>query len=104
MLRNFANKHLTKMMLKITALPQSAAEVERIFSTVNKNKTKLRNRLAIVTLEAIIKTSKSRAVNFDINQRLRHLHSKARELYLRKYSANTIDAGTHDTFLLVKYV
>jgi len=41
----------------ITALPQSTAEVERTFSRSNNNKNKLRDCLAVCTLEAIIKSS-----------------------------------------------
>ena len=48
---------LARFMLEITALPQSTAEVERTFSKVNNNKTKLRNSLAVRTLETIIKSS-----------------------------------------------
>lgn len=41
-------------MLQMTSLPQSTAEVERTFSKLNANKTKLRSSLAVRTMEAII--------------------------------------------------
>ena len=44
---------LARFMLEITALPQSTAEVERTFSKLNNNKTKLPNVLGVRTLEAI---------------------------------------------------
>ena len=45
-------KTLGLFVLQITALPQGTAEVKRLFSKINLNKTKLRNALAIQTLEA----------------------------------------------------
>lgn len=43
-------------MLKVIALSQSIAAVERTFLQLNNNKTVLRNALATNTLEAIKKT------------------------------------------------
>eukprot|EP00112_Aurelia_sp_Birch-Aquarium-sp1_P023358 Seg693.3 transcript_id=Seg693.3/GoldUCD/mRNA.D3Y31 product="hypothetical protein" protein_id=Seg693.3/GoldUCD/D3Y31 len=43
--------NLAKFMLEVTALPQSTAEVERTFSKVNANKTKLRSSLSVNTLQ-----------------------------------------------------
>jgi len=43
----------------ISALPQSTVEVEKAFSRWNNNKNKLRDRLAVYTLEAIIKSSEN---------------------------------------------
>lgn len=48
---------LAMFMLQVTSLPESTAEVERTFSEVNSNKTKLRNCLATGTLKAFIQTS-----------------------------------------------
>jgi len=44
------------MCLAISTLPQSpcSAEAKRTFSRLNYNKNKLRNRLTVCTLEAII--------------------------------------------------
>ncbi len=61
---------LARFMLEITALPQSTAEVEHTFSKVNNNKTKLRNTVAVRTVEGIIKSSEAFTSNFEINARL----------------------------------
>jgi len=53
----------------ITALPQSTDEVERIFSRLNNNKNKLRDCLAVCTLEAIIKSSEKFPSDFEVKQR-----------------------------------
>lgn len=47
---------LTTFIQKIFVLPHSSANVERIFSQVNLNKTKQRNRLDKDSLEGIIYT------------------------------------------------
>lgn len=47
---------LTKFVSSILCLPSSSANVERIFSKVNLNKTKYRNRLENATLEGILFT------------------------------------------------
>ena len=72
-------------MFEITALPQSTAEVERTFSKVN-NKIKLQNALAVHTLEAIIKSNQAYPTNFEVNERLTNLHSKARKCYMERYT------------------
>jgi hypothetical protein len=77
---------LARFILKITALPQSTAEVERTFSKVNNNKTKLQNGLAVRTLEAIIKSSEAYPTNFEVNERLTNLHSRARKRYMEWYT------------------
>ena len=74
-------------MLEITALPQSTAEVECTFSKVNNNKTKLQNALAVRTLEAIIKSNQAYPTNFEVNERLTNLLSKARKCYMERYTA-----------------
>lgn len=45
---------LTKLVQFIFSLPHSSAACERIFSQVNLNKTKIRNRLETDTLEGIL--------------------------------------------------
>lgn len=47
---------LTKLITKILVLPHSSANVERVFSQVNINKTKVRNSLKNSCLEAILYT------------------------------------------------
>ena len=78
---------LAKFVLNITALPQSTAVVKRTFSKINLNKTKLRNRLEISTLEAICKVSEWFSENFNVTTRLAHFHGKARNSYMEKYSS-----------------
>jgi len=68
----------------INALPQSTAEVEITFSRSNNNKNKLRNRLAVCTSEAIIKSSENFPGDFEVSERLMHLHGKARKIYFEK--------------------
>ena len=69
-------------MLEIIALPQSTAEVERTFSKVNANKTKLRNALSVYTLQGILQTSEYFPANFEMNERLKVLHRNARSSYI----------------------
>ena len=73
-------------MLEVAALPQSTAAVERTFSKINNNKTKLRNGLAITTIEAIVKVSERFKKNFEIDERLASLHSNARGAYMQRYT------------------
>jgi len=61
------------------ALPQSTAEVEGTFPRLNNNENKLRNCLAVCTFEAIIKSSENFQGDCEVNQRLMHLHGKARK-------------------------
>lgn len=62
---------LKKFLIYIFSLPHSSATVERIFSIINLNKNKLRNRLTTTTLEGIlhaksfIKVSDSSNINFN---------------------------------------
>ena len=73
-------------MLQVTALPQSTAEVERTFSKVNANKTKLRSRLAVQTMEAMLKCSKAFPSAFEVNRRMINLHGEARRNYMAKFT------------------
>ena len=56
---------LVNFILSIPALPQSTAGVERVFSKVTANKTKLRNSTR--TLEAILATSEGFKDDFEVN-------------------------------------
>lgn len=47
-------KELTEFVISILSLPHSNAEIERVFSQMNVVKTKLRNRLSVTTLNAIL--------------------------------------------------
>ena len=84
-------------MLQMTSLPQSTAEVEKTFSRLNANKTKLRNSLAIHTLEAIIKTTETFPSQVDVNPRLAHLYTNARKSYMDKYGHKGNDQILDDT-------
>ena len=77
---------LARFMLEVTALPQSTAVVERTFSKLNNNKTRLRNSLAVRTLETIITSSEAYPTNFEVNEKLTNLHSTARKRYMERYS------------------
>lgn len=77
---------LGQFMLQITALPQSTAAVERTFSKVNNNKTKLRSRLAVRTIEAIVRVSERFSTNFEIDEKMANLFSKARSSYMDRYN------------------
>ena len=79
-------KELGQFIIQVTALPQSTAAVERAFSKINNNKTKLRNSLAVRTIEAIVKVSEAFPTNFPVNARLTTLHSKARNTYMERYT------------------
>ena len=69
---------LGNFMLEITALPQSTAVVERTFYKINCNKTKLRNRLAVRTIEAVIRVGEGFPGCFEVSARLSSLYSSAR--------------------------
>lgn len=49
---------LTQFVFDLLCLPHSSACVERIFSTINLNRTKVRNRLNTETLTSILHTKK----------------------------------------------
>jgi len=52
------------------------------FSGLNNNENKLRDRQAVCSLEAIIKSSEHFPGDFEANQRLTHLHGKARKTFV----------------------
>ena len=78
-------RSLARFVLEISSFPQSTAAVERTFSKLTLNKTKIRNRLSVNTLEAIIKVTEKFPNGFDVNPRLHHLHDTARKNYMKKY-------------------
>ena len=65
---------LSNFMLNLLCLPHSSATVERVFSAVNRLKTKLRNRLATETLNGVLHTkrflSKSNCYDVSMNKSL----------------------------------
>ena len=79
-------RDLALFMLQIIALLQSTAAVEHTFLKINNNKTKLRNSFAISTIKSIVKASEKFKEPFEIDERLFHLHSKARNSYMQKYT------------------
>ena len=78
-------KELGLFVMNVLALPQSTAGVERTFSKVTLNKTKLRNSLHISTLESILVTSENFKENFESDNKLKTLHGQARNKYFSKY-------------------
>jgi len=86
----------------ITALPQSTAEVERTFSCLNYNKNKLRDCLAVCTLEAIkLNLVRIFQVTLKSTKRFMHLHGKARKTYFEKIeNPEAVGAIIDETFSL----
>ena len=78
-------KELGLFVMNVLALPQSTAGVERTFSKVTLNKTKLRNSLHISTLESILVTSENFKENFESDNKLKTLHGQAGNKYFSKY-------------------
>ena len=79
-------KEVALFMLQMLSLLGNTAEVERTFSKLYANKTKLRSSLAIHILEVIMKTAESFPHNVDINTKLAHLYNNAKKNYMEKYS------------------
>ena len=77
---------LTSFMLEVTVLPQSTAEVERTFSKANGNKTEVGSRLAVQTMEAMLKCSKTFPSTFEVDRRMVHQHGESRRNYMAKYT------------------
>ena len=48
---------LTQLLARVVVLPASSAEVERVFSTMNRIKASLRNRLSNTRLDSLIRVS-----------------------------------------------
>ncbi len=55
--------HLSKFMKTLLCLPHSSATVERLFSAINRMKTKTRNRLSTETLVGLLQTRQSLKVS-----------------------------------------
>lgn len=72
-------KNLNKFVSTILVLPHSSAAVERIFSVINNNKTKIRNRLSTETLNGILHAKRMirECFNFqaDTNMLKKHCNS-----------------------------
>jgi len=72
---------LSNFVKNILCLPHSSATVERVFSAINLNKTKIRNRLCNRTLEGILhsknilKVENKTFVNFDIGPEMVSKHN-----------------------------
>lgn len=75
---------LSKLITHILSLPHSSANVERIFSTININKTKLRNRLTCETLEGILYAKAPLKENVCYNVNITNGH-------LKKFNTNMYD-------------
>ncbi len=71
-------------MAQVIALPQSTATNERTFSQINNNKTKLRNRLGVNTVESIVRVSEASPSFFEVDQKLIDLHQSARANYIEE--------------------
>ena len=80
-------------MLEVTALPQTTTAVERTFSKISNNKTKLRNALSVRTVEAIVRTSDYFSTNFDVDDKVVCLYSKVRGTYMERYNAEERSAA-----------
>ena len=70
---------LSKFALNLLSSPHSSANAERIFSQVNLNKTKSRNRMDTATLEGLLHTKQligdKRCFDFHITQDLLKKHN-----------------------------
>ena len=53
---NLMFPNLSKFMQSVLCLPHSSATVERVFSAINRMKTKTRNRLSTETLTGLLHT------------------------------------------------
>ena len=82
--------NISKLLARAVVLPASSASVERVFSTMNRIKTPLRNRLKSSTQDALIQISMTgpSILHFDPlpaalkwksqgNRRIRLLHSSS---------------------------
>ena len=68
-------------MIQITAMPQSRACIERTFSKINNNITKLHNQIAIYSMEAIVKVREQFPTNFEVDKQLASFHANTRSSY-----------------------
>lgn len=82
---------ISKLVHHISLLPHSSAAAERIFSCINLNKTKLRNKLSTSTLIGIVHTKtlfskESFCYNFDVDKKM---HSNMKTKIIYKHSEHT---------------
>jgi len=67
---------MNKLVSFVLILPHSSATVERLFSVINLNKTKIRNKLSTDTVTGILhcknllKNQDKSCFNFDINSEI----------------------------------
>lgn len=73
--------NLSKFMLKVMALPQSTASVERTVSKISLNKTDSKNEWRLV------KTSEMYPCNFKVDGQVVELYGSARTKYMPRHSA-----------------
>jgi len=79
---------ISKIVSYIFCLPHSSATVERIFSAVNLNKNKIRNRLNLDTLSGILRTKnllarqKTNCFNIKVNDKMIDKHNAS--MYKKK--------------------
>jgi len=79
---------INKIVSYIFCLPHSSATVERIFSAVNLNKNKIRNRLNLDTLSGILRTKnllarqKTNCFNIKVNDKMIDKHNAS--MYKKK--------------------
>lgn len=78
---SLAYPEMNKLVSYLLTLPHSSASVERVFSAVNLNKTKIRNRLGAETMSGILHTKRlinehgKNCFNFDINSNVLEHHN-----------------------------
>lgn len=74
---------VNKIVKYIFCLPHSSAAVERIFSAVNLNKNKIRNRLSLETLSGLLRTK-----NLLTRQKRNCFDIKVSDDMIKKYNAS----------------
>lgn len=75
---------LSKLMLSLLCLPHSSACVERVFSAVNRIKTKTRNRLTSRTISGLLHTKRltKTAMCYDFNVSKEFINLMNNEMYM----------------------
>lgn len=90
--------HLSAFMLNLLCLPHSSATVERVFSCINRMKTKLRNRLSSKNISGMLHTkrllSKDNCHDFQITKEMRKRMNS--DMYKRNFQQETSDSSDDD--------